>query len=552
MSSDPRPEPGPAPPRAGDDRKEQKRDEKRRRRELSLLSPWERYRALADAYQIAQDLVEFADRKVRFGLIVIGAINLVVFGAALRTETALIVPAAWRPWVLLLLAAYTVVLVDGVGHALSALRPRINPLKKRLADIRGLHFFDDILSRDLTDYERSWHDLNLRQLSSLMAEQTYALAQINRGKFQALNRMYGSIRTMLVMSAALLVLGVALVFLRADAARPAATVPATAGEATDSREYKLMLVPSRFSGTPGRERDTVRAAIMAFWRMVDAQHPPGAAVDLARLEGGLASGPRRRRLLQFFDTGSLPSDSCRPAEPAAFLFECRGLVVRSRVDVRPHAPGAPFVLDDAVPQPVELTVKSRSSSSVVGLPERRIQLVAAASTGLEVRTKLEKDMTVGRTTWGHSVSVRTTRDGAGRLFKATAPHGPGVPVPADLAELQALYAVPALRDVGNRPLIPIPGQVAYEETWVGEDALLLPGGFRATLTTSLWYDPAGTLKVVEGSWRLQRGASGGLPAEAVGGSEQLLDHVVAAAAREGWFDADALLKKAHALSGSGD
>ena len=551
MSRDPRLEAvPPAEPETPEDRERRRKQEKRARREVQPLQPWERYRAMADAYKIAQDLVEFADRKVRFGLIVIGAINVVVFGAALRTETALIIPPLWRPWVLVALGLYAIVLVRGVGHALSALRPRINPLKTRLSELRGLHFYDDVLSRELPEYERSWYGLSMRELCALMAEQTYALAHINRGKFGALEQMYSAIRTMLAMGAGLLVAAVALVFLRAEQIStppPASTAAAVVGETeTDSREYKMMLAPERF-GEP-------RTAIAAFWRLVDAQRWPGAQVDLALLERRLAPGPSRRRLLQFFDAATRPGDTCRPADPSAYLFECHGLVVRSRVDVLPHAPGAPFEIDPSRPRPMELTLKSRGPSPLVATAERRLSARAdAAGAPLEVRAKLEKDMTVGRTTWGQSVSVRFTADEARPLFTGKAPLGPGVAVPADLAELQALYTVPRLAGVANRPLAPVAGQLAYEEAWTAEGALILPRGQRATITTSLWYDPAGSLKVVETSWRLlQTPSEPRLAADVVGASEQLLDAMVAAGARDGWFDAEAPLKKAHALGGSGD
>jgi hypothetical protein len=553
MSRDPRLEAVPAAgPQTPEDRERQRKEDKRERREGQPLDPWERYRAMADAYKIAQDLVEFADRKVRFGLIVIGAINLVVFGAALRTETALMIPPSWRPWVLAALGIYAIVLVRGVGHALSALRPRINPLKTRLSTLRGLHFYDDVLSRELPEYEQSWQGLSMRELCALMAEQTYALAHINRGKFRALERMYAAIRTMLAMGAGLLVAGVALVFLRADqtgvgpnaaTSAPAALVGETE---TDSREYKMMLAPERFADP--------RAGIVAFWRLVDAERWPGAHIDLAAVERGVAGGPARRRLLQFFDAAARPSDKCRPADPAAFLFECFGLVVRSRVDVKPRAAGTPFEMDSAVSRPVELTLKSRAPGNVVGTEARRLSVrVDAGVAPADMRAKLEKDMTVGRTTWGQSVSVRLAADQASRLFTGRAPLGPGVAVPDDIAELLSVYVAPPLAGVPNRPLTAIAGQSAYEEAWSAPGAIILPRGQRATMTTSLWYSPAGELKVVETSWRLQQSTHEPLlAADVVGASEQLLDKMVAAGARGGWFDADAPLKKAHALGGSGE
>src|SRR5690348_8317548 len=140
--------------------KRERRIAKRRQREAEPLDAWQRYRALSDAVDMAQDLLEFGDRKVRFGLIVIGAINVVVFGAALRTGVATTLPAAWRPWAALALAAYAVVLVKGTLEALSALRPRVGAGLNR----RGLHFYNDILSREETEYDRAWRELPAGEL----------------------------------------------------------------------------------------------------------------------------------------------------------------------------------------------------------------------------------------------------------------------------------------------------------------------------------------------------------------------------------------------------
>ncbi|HWI19604.1 MAG TPA: hypothetical protein VNT81_17745, partial [Vicinamibacterales bacterium] len=40
-----------------------------------MLEPWERYRALIDLYEAFFDMNELADRKTRFALVMMGALN---------------------------------------------------------------------------------------------------------------------------------------------------------------------------------------------------------------------------------------------------------------------------------------------------------------------------------------------------------------------------------------------------------------------------------------------------------------------------------------------
>ena len=65
-----------------------------------MLDPWERYRALVDTYEAFFDMNELADRKTRFALVMMGALNAlnVIFGTQrmFGDLTAGIRPARWR------------------------------------------------------------------------------------------------------------------------------------------------------------------------------------------------------------------------------------------------------------------------------------------------------------------------------------------------------------------------------------------------------------------------------------------------------------------------
>ena len=62
--------------------------------ETRTLEPWERYRALVDVLDSYTDLLEQADRKTRFALIIMGLLNAVNFLLVARTDVFGVTAAA--------------------------------------------------------------------------------------------------------------------------------------------------------------------------------------------------------------------------------------------------------------------------------------------------------------------------------------------------------------------------------------------------------------------------------------------------------------------------
>jgi hypothetical protein len=61
------------------------------------LDSWERYRALTDVLDEAIDLVDLADHKARFALVIMAALNVVLFFVAVRTDLVKEIPASSSP-----------------------------------------------------------------------------------------------------------------------------------------------------------------------------------------------------------------------------------------------------------------------------------------------------------------------------------------------------------------------------------------------------------------------------------------------------------------------
>src|SRR5712691_9125906 len=75
-----------------------KKERKRIKDSHRPLDSWERYRALSDTLDEALDLVDLADHKARFALIIMTAINGVLFILSVRGRTDFfdLVPAQFR------------------------------------------------------------------------------------------------------------------------------------------------------------------------------------------------------------------------------------------------------------------------------------------------------------------------------------------------------------------------------------------------------------------------------------------------------------------------
>src|SRR5688572_14288600 len=178
------------------------------------LESWERYRALTDVLDEAIDLVDLADHKARFALVIMGALNALLFIMASQTDVFDAVPVGWRPLMGVVIVVYGLIAVYFVIQAIESLRPRKAQPQVRYASETGLEdfpvglrFYEDILSRDVEAYRRAWRELRIGQLNAELSVQAHALAQINKAKYSALRRLYFGLQLMTVMAVLLLAVG---------------------------------------------------------------------------------------------------------------------------------------------------------------------------------------------------------------------------------------------------------------------------------------------------------------------------------------------------------
>ncbi len=307
-------------------------DPKRRRKDAKLLAeqgraldPWERYRTLVDALEEAMDLVELADRKARFALVIMGALNLAFFFLVTRSELVDVLPPVLRTFLGFYLLIYAGVALFFFLEAIEALKPRrFRPHLPYPGEggaehyPEGLRYFEDVVLRDLEAYRRAWREVRFGQLNAELAVQNHVMARINNDKFRSLRRLYGGLRVLALLAGGLLA-ALALSLFASRSAPP---------------------VPTRHSAAPGAAASAAAAGVGAG---VDtalrslAPPIPIAGVPL-REASGIAWHPTLQRFFAVGDRGTLAE------------IDAAGSVLRSHhvkgnlEDVAVHPPSGRLVL----------------------------------------------------------------------------------------------------------------------------------------------------------------------------------------------------------------
>jgi uncharacterized protein YjiK len=330
---------------------------KRRRQEAKLraqstrpMDPWERYRALVDSLEEAQDLVELADRKARFALVIMGALNVAFFFVATRSELADYLPRWLRPFIGFYLIVYAAVALFFFLEAIEALRPRrFRPHVPYPGEggpdhfPEGVRYYEDIVLRDLEAYRRAWRDVRFGQLNAELAVQNHIMAHINMDKYRSLRRLYGGLRVLTILAGGLLaILALSMLFHHPQglAASPPAGNPAGTAEAAAAAPLGSLSTP-QVVAVPGlREASGVawhpaRRTLFAVGdrgRLVEIA-PTGALVAGHPVKGNLEDVtvhlPSGRLVLLAEKKGELVVwDPATARETARFALDVAGILGR--------------------------------------------------------------------------------------------------------------------------------------------------------------------------------------------------------------------------------
>ena len=191
-----------------------KKQKKQRKDAIRSLDSWERYRALTDALDEAIDLVDLADHKARFALVIMAAVNVVLFFSADALDPLKSKSFALQIVLGIYLLLYILIALYFFLQAIESLRPRQSQPQVTPVDQTGIEefplgirFYEDILRRDVDAYKKAWQEVRIGQLNAELAVQAHALAEINRAKYKALRKLYKGLQIMTLMAVGLVALG---------------------------------------------------------------------------------------------------------------------------------------------------------------------------------------------------------------------------------------------------------------------------------------------------------------------------------------------------------
>jgi len=170
------------------------------------LDPWERYRALIDLYEAFFDMNELADRKARFALVMMGALN--ALNLILGTQQIFgDLTTGVRPLVGLYFMAYAVLSLYFFIHAIATLRPRLSMFpggRPEAVSRAGLRFIGDVVGTDADEYYRKWTNIQIGELCRETAQHVQVVARVTDVKFKALDRVYNGLTAMTSLSAVMI------------------------------------------------------------------------------------------------------------------------------------------------------------------------------------------------------------------------------------------------------------------------------------------------------------------------------------------------------------
>lgn len=193
-------------------KKETKRDRKLARLRQSQLDPRELGRNLWEVVNQGRRLIELADHKARYALVVMGAVNAGVFVLATRSEHFVqLVPDAFRAFFSFLIFPFGLMTVVFLVDAYNSLRPRppALPSNRELPEDHesrpvGLVFWGTLLTHSVEHYQRAWETVHRGQLNNELAAMAYTLASSVRDKYRALHRLYIELLVIILLAAAML------------------------------------------------------------------------------------------------------------------------------------------------------------------------------------------------------------------------------------------------------------------------------------------------------------------------------------------------------------
>jgi len=209
--------------RARDERpagKHPRKQERRLREAHRRLDVRERFRLLTDLIDSQRKMIEVADHKARFALVIMGVVNAALLLLVMRGHLIDGMPEALRPWLLLVLLPYGALAFMFLLDAARVLQPHMQDWAEVAAGVLrpqhgeepaavddrpiGLIYWGAVLQSDFHRYSTLWTEARLGQVSAELALLAHGLARVNADQYGSLKRLFRGLRVMLALAAVLI------------------------------------------------------------------------------------------------------------------------------------------------------------------------------------------------------------------------------------------------------------------------------------------------------------------------------------------------------------
>lgn len=188
---------------------------KRRRKPVSAHEPLairERLRNQWDVLDLQRRLLDNADQRVRYGLVIFGAVNTGVVVLISRAPAFSNVAPTGGVLLRAVAALYVVVAFIVLGDSLRSLRPALSPrtLASMMAGDDGTRRREQVLltllptgaaEARLADLHRAWCQLTGEQLSAELSQASHICSGMMQTKLAAVRRLYSALAVMLFLAA---------------------------------------------------------------------------------------------------------------------------------------------------------------------------------------------------------------------------------------------------------------------------------------------------------------------------------------------------------------
>jgi hypothetical protein len=196
-------------------RKRRKREAKLRRESERPPDSFERFRILMELISEGRQVVDLADHKARYALVVMGVLNAGIFLLMPRAHLIAAPPRSVEPWLMGSLIAYAALSFVFVLHAIDCLRPRQLHYAQLLSSAagpparsvqRGVMYWEAIAGYELEAYKEAWDQVHMDQINGEVVVIAHRLALLIRAKYAALGKLYAGLVILVVLAGILLAL----------------------------------------------------------------------------------------------------------------------------------------------------------------------------------------------------------------------------------------------------------------------------------------------------------------------------------------------------------